>query len=62
MLKGIVESRKIICPICGGTEKKVFRRSVVRDGFITMICRCLRCDQIYEYDVDKAGQAVGAGG
>ena len=58
MLRAVVESARVTCPVCGRSDRKIYRREVTHPGVVTMLCRCQRCDQIYSYDVDKTGTPV----
>jgi uncharacterized Zn finger protein len=58
MMKATIEETRISCPICGHSDRKVYRREVTPENYVAMLCRCLSCDQIYAYHLDKTGQAV----
>jgi hypothetical protein len=56
MLKAVIENTSIICPICNRMEKKIFRRDMSETGNVRILCRCMHCDQIFSYEVNKAGK------
>ncbi len=58
MLKAVIENTRIVCPICNRLEKKVFRRDLAETGNVRILCRCMHCDQIFSYEVDKAGKSL----
>lgn len=58
MLKAVIEKARVICPICNRLEKKVFRRDLSGSGNVRVLCRCMHCDQIFSYEVDKAGRSL----
>jgi hypothetical protein len=46
---------QVLCPFCGGRDRKINRRQVVADHRLLHHCTCEACGEGYVFAEDKSG-------